>query len=322
MGSPLGPLLPNVYMCHIEDQLEQKSMIPSFYRRYVDDTLVTMPNTESATDFLQVLNNMHPSLSFTMELEHYGSIPFLGTVLTRCGGTLTTEVYRTPTDTGLLIHFQSHVNSRYKKGLVNTMVNRAYRLSSTKEGFAKECNKLPTMFSKLRYPKTLVDSSINKFRQEPDKEIHTVPSADPSVYIVLPFKDQRSADRVRKDTYSLGAKIDVNVKPVFTSRKVSQTLSVKENKPLIVNTQCIVYLFQCDLCDANYVGYTTRHLHQHVSEHRHSAIGKHLQTQHGNKVLKKYNSKFDCLVYEMLHIKDIRPSLNTQADSIRAKFFT
>ncbi|CAH3028145.1 unnamed protein product [Porites evermanni] len=98
--------------------------------------------------------------------------------------------------------------------------------------------------------------------------------------------NQRSADRVRKDIYSLGAKIDVNVKPVFTSRKLSQTLSVKENKPPIVNTQCVVYLFQCGLCDANNVG------------------------------------KFDCLVYEMLYIKDIKPSLNTQADCIRAKLFT
>ena len=283
MGLPLGPLLADVFMCHIENQLEQKSMILSFYRRYVDDTLVTMPNTQqSATYFLQVLNSVHPSLSFTMELEHDGSIPFLGTVLTRCGGTLTTEVYRKPTDAGLLLHFQSHVDSRYKKGLVNTMVNRAYRLSSTKEGFAKECNKLRTIFSKLRYPKTLVDSTINKFSQEPDKEIHTVPSVDPSVYIVLPFKDQRSADRVRKDIYSLGAKIDVNVKPVFTSRKLSQTLSVKENKLPIVNTQCVVYLFQCDLCDTNYVGYTARHLHQRISQQRYSAIGKHLGTQHGN----------------------------------------
>ena len=48
MGSPLGPLLANVFMCHIENQLEQNNMIPSFYRRYVDDTLVKMPNTESA----------------------------------------------------------------------------------------------------------------------------------------------------------------------------------------------------------------------------------------------------------------------------------
>ena len=303
----------------------------TFYRRYVDDTLVSKPNTESATDFLQVLNNVHPSLSFTMELEHDGSIPFLGTVLTRCDDTLTTEVYRKPTDTGLLLHFQSHVDSRYKKGLVNTMVNRAYGLSSTKEGFAKEYNKLRAMFSKLHYPKRLVDSSIDKFSQEPDKEIYPLPSADPSVYIVLPFKDQRSADRVRRDIYSLGAKIDVNVKPIFTSKKLLQTLSVKENKPPIVNTQCVVYLFQCDLCDANYVGYTARHLHQRITEHRYSAIGKHLETQHGNnrrkidhlfKVLRKCKSKFDCLVYEMLYIKDIKPSLNTQADSIRAKLIT
>ena len=96
------------------------------------------------------------------------------------------------------------------------------------------------MFSKLRYPETLVDSYINKFSQKPDKKIHTVPSADPSVYMVLPFRDQRSADHVRKDIYFLGATIDVNVNPVFASRKLSETLSVKENKPPIVNTQCVV----------------------------------------------------------------------------------
>ena len=77
--------------------------------------------------------------------------------------------------------------------------------------------------------------------------------------------------------------INVNVKPVFTSRKLSQTLSVKENKPPIVNMQCVVYSFQCDLCDANYVGFTTRHLHQRISEHRYSAIGRHLDTHHENK---------------------------------------
>ena len=45
-----------------------------------------------------------------------------------------TEVYRKPTDTGLLLHFQSHVDSRCKKVVVDAMANRAYRLSSTKEG--------------------------------------------------------------------------------------------------------------------------------------------------------------------------------------------
>ena len=76
---------------------------------------------------------------------------------------------------------------------------------------------------------------------------------------------------------------------------------------------------------------TIREKKKKNTEHRYSAIGKHLETQQGNnrtktdhlfKVLRKCNGKFDCLVYEMLYTKDIKPSLNTQAHSIRAKLFT
>ena len=33
MGSPLGPLLTNVFMCSIEDKLDQDGKLPSYYRR-------------------------------------------------------------------------------------------------------------------------------------------------------------------------------------------------------------------------------------------------------------------------------------------------
>ena len=79
------------------------------------------------------------------------------------------------------------------------------------------------------------------------------------------------------------------------------------------------------LCDSNYGGYTTRHLFQRITDHRYSAIGRHLRDAHGNidllsesqfRMLKKCSTKWDCLVYEMLYIKAIRPNLNTQSDSI------
>ena len=82
-------------------------------------------------------------------------------------------------------------------------------------------------------------------------------------------------------------------------------LKPKEIKPSIVNRQCVVYKFACDLCDADYVGYTARHLHQRIAEHKYSSIGKHLLEAHGDKnllnegqfrVLKKCHGKFDCLV--------------------------
>lgn len=243
-----------------------------------------------------------------------------------------TEIYRKPTDAGLLLHFQSHVDRRYKRGLVNTMVDRAFRLSSTQEAFFTECNKLRSIFSKLCYPKDMIESALRKYESPRQDQASHTERQTPSVFLKLPFKDQRSADRVRKDLHSLGCQIRVEIQPVFVNRKISETLRIKEVKPPIVNQQCVVYKFQCDSCDSNYVGYTARHLHQRINEHWYSAIGKHLQTQHGLDrkqpidhlftVLKKCNNKFDCLIQEMFFIKEIKPSLNTQSDSISAKLFT
>ena len=61
--------------------------------------------------------------------------------------------------------------------------------------------------------------------------------------------------------------------------KIGQVLPPKEKKPPIDNNQCVFYKCQSNLCDADHVGFITRHLHQRISEHKHSAIGKHLEEQ-------------------------------------------
>ena len=108
-------------------------------------------------------------------------------------------------------------------------------------------------------------------------------------------------------------------------------MTSKVCKPPLINQHCVVYKFSCDLCDTNYVRYTSRHLFQRIAEHKHSAIGKHLQEEHRLQptnlqdqftVLKKCRTKFDCLIYRMLFIRNIKPKLNTQSDSVRAKLFT
>ena len=139
-----------------------------------------------------------------------------------------------------------------------------------------------------------------------------------------------SANSVRRQLGDLSRKINVDISPVYTSRKIKDEIKVRENKPPLVNQQCVVYNFQCNLCDAGYVGYTCRHLHQRIEEHKGSAIGSHLKEQHDIaandiaqffKILKKCQSKFDCLIFEMFFIKELKPSLNKQCDSIRAKLF-
>ena len=41
------------------------------------------------------------------------------------------------------------------------------------------------------------------------------------------------------------------------------------------------YYYKCGLCDTDYVGFTSRHLHQHVEEHKRSTIGYHVKDEHG-----------------------------------------
>ena len=135
MGSPLGPLMAYVFMCHLEDKLARDGMVPSLYRRYVDDTLARMPNTDAASDFLATLNGPHPSLKFTMELPSENTIPSIVIQIIRNGTEFETRVYRKPTSTGLLLHFQSHVDKRFKTGLLKTMLYRAHALSSMTEAF-------------------------------------------------------------------------------------------------------------------------------------------------------------------------------------------
>ncbi|XP_022802357.1 uncharacterized protein LOC111339894 [Stylophora pistillata] len=336
MGSPLGPLMANAFLCSIEEKLDQDNKLPEFYRRYVDDTFAIVTSVPAAEDLLSTLNNCHPSIHFTMELASGNKLPFVGMEVLKKGCKLETSVYRKPTNTGLLLHHQSHVDKRYKKSLLKTMLNRAFRLSSTWESFKSECDHLKMMFTNLKYPDHLINSTISHF-------VTSVRSENPGVQaqlsvnenavhrVVLPFKDQKSADAVKRQLSDLSNKIDHTLHPVFKSRKICEDLRVREPKPPIVSQQCVVYNYKCDLCDAEYVGYTSRHLHQRINEHRNSAIGKHLKNDHGLQtigdltkhfnVLKKCTGKLDCLVHEMLFIKKMKPSLNKQSDSIRAKLF-
>ena len=202
------------------------------------------------------------------------------------------------------------------------MLDPAYRLSSSWPYFTEECERLQSVFSKLKYPKHLVDSTVKTFL---NSKVADQPSSrsgsttENTTWVVIPFKDQESANIVKTQSKDLSVKLQTIVQPVFTSRK-----------PQLIDQQCVVYNFKCDQCDAGYVGYTRGHLFVRVDGHRSktSSVRKHYDNRHAGRipddlrncfsVLKKCQNKFDCLINEMLLIKQLRPCLNVQSDSVRA----
>ena len=124
-----------------------------------------MPNTDAAADFLTTLNGLHLSLKFTVEPLADNRIPFIGIEIIKNGTELETRVYGKPTNTGLLLHFQNHVDKCYKTGLLKTLLHRAHALSSTTEAFDEECTKLRCIFPRLDYLVGLINSTIDMFIQ-------------------------------------------------------------------------------------------------------------------------------------------------------------
>ena len=93
-----------------------------------------------------------------------------------------------------------------------------------------------------------------------------------------------------------------------------------------MNQQNVVYYFKCGLCDADYVGFTSRHLNQRVEEHKRSTLGNHMKDEHGKdpdtitsnfKILKTCQSKLGCLIFEILFIRDLKPKLIMNNSTIR-----
>ena len=79
-------------MCHLEEQLARDGFVLQLYRRYVDDTLVRIPNTDAATEFLTSLYWTPPGLTFTMELSENAMIPFIGIEIIETGTKIETQV--------------------------------------------------------------------------------------------------------------------------------------------------------------------------------------------------------------------------------------
>ena len=145
VGSPISPIVANLYMEDLETKAIQSSPNPpSFWRRFVDDTLTIMKSSQ-VESFLNHLNSIDHHIQFTKEESRPdGSMPFLDILITpKEDGSLSTTVYRKPTHTDLYLQWDSNhtITSRYS--VVGTLHHRAQVICSSPGTFATR-RKTPT----------------------------------------------------------------------------------------------------------------------------------------------------------------------------------
>ena len=122
MGSPLGPVLANIFMGNFEEKWVMTGNIqPSIWFRYVDDTFTMFDNKIAANQFLRYLNSRHNNIKFTIEFEENDQIPFLDILIKHSKQRkLSTSVYRKKTFTGFYTKWDSFTPCKYKINLIRS----------------------------------------------------------------------------------------------------------------------------------------------------------------------------------------------------------
>ena len=85
---------------------------------------------------------------------------------------------------------------------------------------------------KLKYPEKVIDFTFARFKATLEQTQDSISLVDNPVRIVLPFKDRKSADFVRRELLNVSRKIGHVLLPAFTKREISEDVKAMEKMPL------------------------------------------------------------------------------------------
>ena len=166
MGSPLSPIIANIYMEEFETKaLSTAPNPPNLWKRFVDDTFVVI-KTSHREEFFKHINSIEESIHFTAEdTQTDGSLPFLDTLVTpQAEGTLSTSVYRKPAHTNQYLQRDNHHAISGKYSVISTLFHRAKEICSSKQQLEEEQEHIQQALSSCKYPKWALNRIKKKTR--------------------------------------------------------------------------------------------------------------------------------------------------------------
>ena len=166
MGSPLAPVLANIFMGFHEPKWLNEYNVnkPKFYLRYVDDILAAFDKEQDSLNFLDFLNNSNPNIKFTIEKQINHSIACLDVLISGINNqNLTLQTYHKLTYTGLLLNFKSFTSFSYKISLIKCLIDRSFKVCNNWNSFHSDIENIKSNLIKNAYPPFLIDKVIKKY---------------------------------------------------------------------------------------------------------------------------------------------------------------
>ena len=195
-------------------------------------------------------------------------------------GHLLSAVYRKPTHSDRYLNFRSEHTIQHKQSVVNTLLERAKKLSSTMQDLNRELKYVKRTLLLNDYPKRRIKTKKKKQYNRPPEFRSKV---------VLPY----SADLGETLKRILEKhRIRTIFKPII---KLSTVQASGKDAIPASKRRGVVYEIQCGNCEHRYIGETKRSLSTRLKEHHRDTLPRNIPKKNRkNSVNKTRSPKWPC----------------------------
>lgn len=268
MGSPISPIIANVFMEEFERvALHSSTLQPKWWDRYVDDTFVNWPHGEdSLKAFHEHINSINPHIHFTIENENNSTLPFLDVEIHRNSAFPLCSIYRKPTHTNKYLEASSHHPTCHKTSVLSTLMNRALNICDT-PFIQEEISLMNDALSLNGYTKRFITKTWDSVIEKVNNKTHNssllnnknaTETLEPTT-ICIPYI-KGTSEKIAKVRRKEG--FNISFYPI--NQISSHFASPKDHIP---NKKKGVYKISCS-CGKIYIGETGRCLKDRIREHK------------------------------------------------------
>ena len=229
---------------------------PKIWERYVDDTFSKIKMIH-VNDFLQHLNNQHPRIQFTSEIQQNNKIAFLDTQVHVLPDKSTkVTIYRKATHTDQYLDYNSNHHIKQKLGIYRTFEHRVDELITTDDDKNKEIKHVRKALRRCGHPTWTLKSK--------KKKTHTEEKEERRGKVILPYikgVSEWMARTFRRYSIETIHKPTQKLKNILCNKMKDQVATLDKTGG--------VYYNSCKKHPGNtYVGETDRVLRERMYEHK------------------------------------------------------
>lgn len=272
MGSPLSPILADIFMHNFETSFIVNNPIFKnfliYYYRYVDDILILWSgNLQDLHEFASHLNTLHSTIKFTIELENENKqLNFLDLTISVTDNKHTFDIFRKPTDTGVVIDNQSNHPYQHKVAAFHCYIERILKIPLSTESFNRELMIIKQIASNHNFQHNLINKILTKKRNRITSNL---------TYINNPLPNTIANNNKKYFPLTYIGPVSYRIANIFNNHcNIAFKTSNSLNKYLVHNKdkiplldKCGVYKLNCNDCNSIYVGRTFRNFKTRLKEH-------------------------------------------------------